>query len=347
MHMSHRLLVGIRSGRLALSSAFVLLAILATFGAFASSVSPVAQQERSQEVVANLASGRVLFCVTRDAIIVAVVEGGGEAGSRPPAIVPIGASRIGVVLGASEWNYPGSGEKTVRLDAELPQVAANALRGPAATGPVNPDQAGEIENIGIGFLELLRSQVSRLHNRLDLAPDEPLVELLLADYVDNYGPEIWSLQYRIRQEPLGGDYWHTRPLRPAYLQLYPPEKGAPRTFVEVAYPANPAQETLIARLASRDPRLEAIRNSSPEVAKSMASVLKGESHKARAAAVTEFLRSALPILTNGNAGLTLAILDPKRGFQWVLAPEESLPAPTQTQPREPGAPTLRRTTRPR
>ncbi len=62
--------------------------------------------------------------------------------------------------------------------------------------------------------------------------------MLLADYVENYGPEIWSLKYRIQQDNLGNDYWETHILRPAYYQLYPPEKGSARTFMEAQYPSS-------------------------------------------------------------------------------------------------------------
>ena len=93
------------------------------------------------------------------------------------------------------WNQ-GSAGKTVRLDAELPQAAANATRRPTQTNVApDPNEPSDIEQIGVGVLELLRPLVGQLHRKLDLAPDEPLVELLLADYAENYGPEIWSLKY--------------------------------------------------------------------------------------------------------------------------------------------------------
>ena len=59
-----------------------------------------AQQSAGGEIVANLATGRVVFCVARDAIIVAATSGGGEVGSRPPAVLPVSSGRIGVLLGA-------------------------------------------------------------------------------------------------------------------------------------------------------------------------------------------------------------------------------------------------------
>src|ERR1700693_3621094 len=59
-----------------------------------------AQENRGGEIVSNLATGRVVFCVAHDAIIVAATSGGGEVGSRPPAVLPVSSGRIGVLLGA-------------------------------------------------------------------------------------------------------------------------------------------------------------------------------------------------------------------------------------------------------
>jgi hypothetical protein len=302
-----------------------------------------AQDNRGEEVVANLSEGRVIFCVTKDGMLVGSAEGGGEKGSRPPAIVPIGGGRIGVLLGATEWI---SGGKTLRLDGELATVAANAVPHGTVPGAVEPNQTTAIEDIGIGMLELMRPQVTEIHRKLDLGPDEPLVELLLADYVQGYGPEVWSLQYRIRQEDLGNNYWETRPLRPAYYQLYPPEKGQPRTFMEIRYPANSTQPELIAQLQAHDPSLDPIANASPEISKSIAAILAGDSRKALLDPVSDFLRAALPVLAGSKARISLAKLDPDHGFQWILAPAEPPPTPTQTKPREPDAPSLRKYSQP-
>jgi len=170
----------------------------------------ISPRQASEEIVATLSAGHVVWCVTRDSILVAAVGGGDEQGSHLPAILPISSFRMGVLLGAVDWNQ-GSAGKAVRLDAELPQAAANATRRPTKTNAApDPNEPSDIEQIGVGVLELLRPLVSQLHRKLDLAPNEPLVEVLLADYAENYGPEIWSLKYRIQQDNLGNDYWeHT------------------------------------------------------------------------------------------------------------------------------------------
>jgi hypothetical protein len=298
-----------------------------------------AQETRGGEIVANLATGRVVLCVTRDAIVVAATSGGGEVGSRPPSVLPVSSGRIGILLGAIDWTAPDTA-KTVRFDAELPAVAANALRRPTQK---SAQETSEIEDIGVGVLELIRPLVDQIHHKLDLAPDEPLVELILADYVQGYGPEIWNLQYRVHQETLANDYWQTRILRPAYLQLYPPEKGEPRTFVEADYPPSIPQLQLAARIAQSDPQFERITRSSREVSAAVAYIAAGNSIKAASSPTSDFLRAAIPLAGGNEQNLVMAVLDMDRGFAWVLAPQEPIPpGKTQTQPSEPDAPSLRK-----
>src|SRR5579859_2840076 len=288
-----------------------------------------AQQSAGGEIVANLATGRAIFCVTKDAIIVAATSGGGEVGSRPPAVLPVSSGRIGILLGAIDWTAPDTGKAT-RLDAELPAVAANALRRPSQKPSEEPS---EIEDIGVGVLELI----------------QPIVELILVDYVLNYGPEIWNLQYRVRQENLANDFWQTRILRPAYVQLYPPEKGQPRTFIEANYPADLPQLQLAQRVAQPDPQFDRIAHSSRDASDAVALVAAGNSIKAQSSPISDFMRAAIPAAGGNEQNLVMAALDMNRGFQWILPPQEPIPpGKTQTQPSEPDAPSLRnRGARPR
>jgi hypothetical protein len=314
------------------------------FALFLTTFSSTAQENRGGEIVANLATGRVVFCVTRDAIIVAATSGGGEIGSRPPAVLPVSSGRIGVLLGAIDWTAPGTAKAT-RLDSELPAAAANALRRPRQKPAEEPS---EIEDIGVGMLEQIRPLVDQIHHKLDLPPDEPLVELILVDYVLNYGPEIWNLQYRVRQENLGNDYWQTRILRPAYVQLYPPEKGQPHTFIEADYPATIPQLQLAQRLAQPDPQFGRIAHSSRDVSDALAFIAAGNSTKAPSSPTSDFMRAAIPLAGGNEQNLVIALLDMNRGFQWLLAPQEPIPPgktqtqPGQTQPAEPDAPSLRK-----
>jgi hypothetical protein len=296
----------------------------------------------TEEVVATLSAGHVVWCVTKDSILVAAVGGGGEQGSHLPSIVPIGSFRIAVLLGAVDWAQ-GSAGKTVRLDSEIPQAIAKAIRRPTQGQP-DPNSPSEIEQVGVGMLELLRPLVGDLHHNLNLAPDEPLVELLLADYVENYGPEIWSLRYRIHQENLGNDFWDTRIERPAFYQLYPPEKGSARTFIESQYPPDLPQIGMAARLAQDDPTVARIRDASTEADQALRAINDGHSDKAAGPPVADFLRGVLPALVGDQSGLVLGEIDAKRGFQWILPPAEMPPPPSRTdaKPVEPGAPTLRK-----
>lgn len=319
-------------------------------GAFVPRLAPAARaaaQVHVPNAVFKQATGRVVFCVTKDALIIAAADGGGAAGSRPPAVQPLGAGRIAVVLGAADWT--GDGGKPTQLDAELPAIARQVFN---ATGKSNPlDQsANDIEAVGVTLLEFVRPFVTDIHYKLDLPANEPLIEVLLAGYTPGYGPEIWDLRYRVQQQNLGPDYWETRPMRPAYYQLYPPEKGQPRTFVEVQYPAKLAPLG-IARAAQSDAQsdaqVERIRSSSPEMNAAITTVLNGESIKANSRPVEDFLRLAMPVIAGAQAKLAIGALDELAHFQWLLAPEDARPAPAETDARpatpvEPEKPSLRR-----
>jgi hypothetical protein len=147
------------------------------------------------------------------------------------------------------------------------------------------------------------------------------------------------LQYRVRQQSVGNDYWTTRIQRPAYYQLYPPEKGHPSTLVEVQRPKT-SQPGILDRLARHDPALDPI--GSLEMARATAAIQAGSIVKVPTAIMANYLRAALPVVDDSGAKLTMGQLDYRRGFQWLLAPEEPPPGPAQTKPLEPGAPTLRK-----
>ena len=56
-----------------------------------------------------------------------------------------------------------------------------------------------------------------------------------------------------------------------------------------------------------------------------------------------FCAALLPLAGQAiKPAIALARLDAERGFQWLIAPEEAPPPPSQTKPREPGAPSLRK-----
>ncbi len=301
----------------------------------------VLAQEGEQEVVANMAAGRVILSVGRDGIVIAAAEDRLEPGSHPPLVIPLGPRRIGVMLGATEWVWPGGGHTPVRLDHELLRIAGEAASGNTSR-VAEAERASDIESIGVGLLEKVRELTEQLHRHLNLKPEEAVLELLVANYEQNYGAEVWLVRYRVAQDPMRGDFWRTRALRPSYTQLYPPEKHQPRTLIEVHYPPEDTTPELLELLRKDDPRLARVRSSEPAMVKATEALLKGESHKSAAKDQAELLHATLPILTPPEAKLALGVLYEEKGFDWILAPAEPLEKADQGNPREPGAPSLLR-----
>ncbi len=298
-------------------------------------------EEQHDEVVAALAAGRVEIAVVKDAIFIGTVEDQIEPGTRPPAIVPIESRRAGVLLGAIDWSSPSAKVEWARLDKELPRMRSQQ---PSAGTPHlqqgEGEEATDIERIGQALLERLNEVAQNLHGKLDLAEDEPLAELLVADYVADYGPEVWRLSYRIRQQQERGDFWDTKVLRPRYAQLWPPEKGQPRTLLEVRYPAEGNTPSLLELLRHGDPQLNKIRLSNPEMAAAGDAFLHGESLKLISDGAFPFLRACLNTVTPSGAGQTIAAVGRDTGFRWILAPPPEAKKPGEIKERPSGAPTL-------
>lgn len=312
------------------------------------SPSVFAQVATDQEVAVNLAEGRVVVCATKDGIILAAMDAHSEADSRAPAIAIFSPVRMGVMLGAVEWVQPDSKDQPIRLDEEFRRIVAAAFD--TSGQHRDADTASDIEIVGIAVLERVRQLAGLLHHKIALGEDEPLIRIVLAGYVQDYGPEAWTIDYRIRQDALGNDIWRTRVLRPSYNQLYPPEKGKPKTFMEVRYPpenrANGEPE-LLDLLQQNDSRLVQIRAPNPIEAKAVTLAVEGQSQKADAASLVAFLKAALPAIASPETKLTMATVDYDRGFQWILAPPKApAPPPGETPkdqtPEEPEKPTLRR-----
>ena len=311
------------------------------------SPSAFAQQSGDQEVAVNLAEGRVVICAAKDGIILAAADAHGEAGSEPPTIDILSVERMGVMLGAVEWVLPDSKDRPVRLDDEFRGLVRAALNtgGQKDTG----FRASDIESIGIAVLERVRVLAGQLHHKINLGEEEPLVRIVLAGFVRDYGPEAWTIDYHIRQDDLGNDIWRTRVLRPTYNQLYPPEKGKPKTFMEVRYPPEnraTGEPELLDLLQQNDSRVAKFRAANEVQAKSVTLAVEGQSQKTDSASIISFLKAAIPAITPPKTTLTMAKVDYDGGFQWILAPPKS-PAPPSGEkpqektPEEPERPTLR------
>jgi len=300
-------------------------------------------QQPEEEIVANLAGGRVIVHVTRDNIVFAAIDQPIEANSIPPRVMDLDKSHVAVLFGASEWRLPAD-PKPVRLDRNFQYMGAKDPKFQVYSGEAEPD----LESIGVAFLEKLRPLVSQLRHKVDFNPDEPLFEAVIIGYAPNgYGPEVWTVEYRIQQEEIAtrGDYWQTHILRPRFEQLYPPEKKAPKILVEASYPADakgPALQTLI---ESNDPRIARLRSGDQRFAKLFEVIDKGQAQKAVGADAADFLRAVVPLIAP-NARFVLATMAEDRGFEWVVEPEEPMEKAQEDKDRPPDAPTLRRKPKP-
>src|SRR5580693_5134905 len=233
----------------AVSVYLLLLACLAAF-----QILRAQDREGGNEIVANLAGGRVIVHVARDKTVFAAIDQPVEPSSIPPRVLSIDSRHIGVLLGASEWRSPAD-PKPVRLDRDFPQLPGKNPHYAADSEEVAPD----LDVIGVAFLERLRPLVAQLHRKIDFKPDEALFEVVVIGYApDDYGPEVWTVEYHIHQEEIAtrGDFWQTRLLRPRFTQLYPPEKHAPKKLVEVRYPDTLQGPTLQQLIEGNDPEIE-------------------------------------------------------------------------------------------
>ena len=182
------------------------------------------------------------------------------------------------------------------------------------------------------MLERLRVLAGKLHHKINLGEDEPLIRIVLAGYVRDYGPEAWTIDYHIAQDALGNDIWRTRVLRPSYNQLYPPEKGMPKTFMEVRYPPEnraTGEPELLDLLQQNDSRLAKIRATNEIQAKSVTLAVQGQSQKSETVGIVNFLKAALPAVAPPQTNLTMAKVEYDGGFQWILQPPRARAASRQ------------------
>ncbi|MGA9884100.1 MAG: hypothetical protein WBQ34_10305 [Candidatus Acidiferrales bacterium] len=292
----------------------------------------------NHEVVANLAAGRVIIAVVKDAILVGTVENPLEVHTIPPIPVQLASERFGVFLGPVDWWSPPSKREIGELDQELPRLHTYAVATPPHLGQSKGgDQPAEIEITGESLQRRLNQLAESLHGLLNLPPKEPFAQLIVVDYFPGYGPEIWQLSYSIDQEEQEGDFWTTRVDGPTYLQFWPPEKGQPRTLVEFDYPQQGASLSLLKLLQQQDPRVERIVQSDPAMNEVAQHLLDGTSNKVRAADASQFLRAVLDAVAPPHARETFGVLRPDTGFSWVLPPPPA--APIHHENRPPGAPT--------
>jgi hypothetical protein len=295
-------------------------------------------RERGDEIVANLAGGRVIVHVAKDKIVFAAIDQPFEPSSIPPRVLSIDPAHVAVLLGASEWRSPAD-PKPVRLDKDFPRVSGKDPRYAVDSEEVAPD----LDVIGVAFLERLRPLVAQLHHKIEFKPEEPIFEVVLIGFAPNdYGPEIWTIEYRIQQEEIAarGDFWQTRILRPRFTQLYPPEKHAPKTLVEIRYPNTIPGPTLQQLIQGSDPELYDLSRREPKFSKVMENIDHGQANKAVPEDATDFLRAALPLISEKAKFFLGTMTD--RGFDWVVPPDEPVEKAKEDKNKPPEAPTLRK-----
>ncbi len=299
--------------------------------------------QHTEELVANLAAGRVVIAVVKDAIIVCTVENPIEVDTRPPTPAALSTSRLGIILGAARWSSPSTRQDVARLDEELPELRSHLFAPrPHLQNAMGGTEATDLEATGQALLERLNDIAQNLHGKIELPPNEPLLQLIVADYLSGYGPEVWQISYQLRQEEDATDYWTTRILNPAFLQFFPPEKGEPQTLIEFAYPPENPPPTLLDLLHQKDPRLQALIASDPKMAEVASRLLSGESKKIASVDAVQFLRAAIGATTPPNLRQTMAIIREQSGFEWILAPPAEPKLPSTLPNRPAGAPTLAR-----
>ncbi|MGH9563060.1 MAG: hypothetical protein ACRD3S_16530 [Terracidiphilus sp.] len=293
-------------------------------------------RQAGDEIVASLAGGRVIVQVAHDRIIFAAIDQPIEAKSNPPRVLSINSTHIGVLLGASEWRHT-SDPMPVRLDRNFPHIST-----PNPHYGVNPEEiAPDLDTIGVAFLERLRPLVSQLQHKIDFKPDEPIFEVVLIGFAPNdYGPEVWTIEYRIQQEEIStnGDFWQTRLLRPRFTQLYPPEKHSPKTLVEVRYPATIQGPTLQQLIERNYPDIDNLSHGEPKFLKVEEDIERGEANKAAPQDATDFLRAVLPLVVDKSSFILGTMTED--GFDWVVPPEEPVEKVKADKNRPPEAPSL-------
>jgi hypothetical protein len=318
----------------------LLLPLAVGMPVIASRASTPQVHETESEIVANLAGGRVIVHVAKDDLVLfATIDHPIETGAPPPRILSLDSTHIGILLGASEWRDPAS-PQAVRLDRDYHAVGRRDSHYQDPSG-AEPD----LETIGVTFLERLRPLTSALHHKIEIKKDDPLFEIVIIGFGANrYGPEVWTVEYRIDQSEIGTreGYLQTRILRPRFEQLYPPEKKQPRYVVETRYPENVAGPTVMELIQSGDPRVAKLRSSDPKIEKAVDLISKGQAQKADALAATDFMRALLPLISD-KASFTMGKMQEQGGFEWIVPPEEPVEkTKSDDKDRPPDAPSLRK-----
>ena len=301
-------------------AALLILAVAFTLSPRPSAAQQV-QDVPTEEVVVNFAAGRVVIAVVKDAILIGTIENQIEPQTHPPIPVQMNRTRAGILLGAVDWFSPSSQLQLARLDTELPRLHGHSnAPNPHLNQTQATPEATDLEALGQNLFERMNVVAGNLHGKLDWPSAEPVAQLILVDYLQGYGPEVWEFSFTLNQEMQRLDYYDTHISHPAYFQSWPPEKGQPHTLVEFQYPPENATPTLLDLLRQKDPRIEKICASDAKMREIADHFLEGQSGKIMAIDATQFLRAALSVLAPPNARQTMASISFDTGFEWILRP---------------------------
>src|SRR5437879_999649 len=133
----------------------------------------LAQAQHEDEIIANLAGGRAIVHVAKEAIIFAAINQPVERNSIPPRVMDLDATHIGILFGAAEWRIPAD-PKPIRLDRNFQRVS----RGDARYQSPGEGET-DLETIGVAFLEKLRPLISQLHPKVDFSSDDPIFMIVM------------------------------------------------------------------------------------------------------------------------------------------------------------------------
>src|SRR5437016_13506252 len=134
----------------------------------------LAQDQREDEIIANLAGGRAIIHVAKDAIIFAAIDQPVERNSIPPRVMDLYATHIGILFGASEWRVPAD-PKPFRLDRNFQRVSRGDPR-----YQIPGEGESYLETVGVAFVEKLGPRFSQLHHTVVFCSARPIFQLLIS-----------------------------------------------------------------------------------------------------------------------------------------------------------------------
>jgi len=93
-------------------------------------------------------------------------------------------------------------------------------------------------------------------------------------------------------------------------------------------------------IQGNDPELDNLSRGDPKFSKVMAVIDQGQANKAVPEDATDFLRAALPLISDKAKFILGTMTD--RGFDWIVPPDEPVEKAKEDKNKPPEAPTLRK-----